>query len=85
MPGDRVVCIDEYISGPEDIPSPPKGEVLTVDRVRGEDVGFKKYDHRSPELETWFSHWHFAPVQDATEMEEDIKEVELFLLVPEPF
>ncbi len=71
MPGDRVVCIDEYIDGPDYIPSPKKGDVLTVDRVWFDEVGFEKYDYSAPVEQTWFSYWHFAPVQDATEMEEE--------------
>lgn len=77
MVGDRVVCIDEYIDGPDHIPSPQKGDVLTVDRVWHDEVGFEKYDHLAPEEQTWFIYWHFAHVQDATEMEYSESEIEL--------
>lgn len=76
MPGDRVVCVDEHIPGPETIPDPKKGEVLTVGFIRGEDVGFAKYNTEKDEC--WYSYWHFAPVQDATEIEATAEEVELF-------
>lgn len=65
-PGDRVVCIDEKIEGPAIVPSPKKGEILKVDEVDGTWLRFYKYDLG---WASFFNYWHFAPVQDATDME----------------
>ena len=73
MPGDRVVCVfDDWVL--QDGPGakcnlPKKGEVLSVDYVWNENIGFD--NHNTEGEYNWFCYWYFAPVQDATEMEEE--------------
>lgn len=76
MPGDRVVCI---VSGtwqnPEGtpMPQPKKGDVFLVESIYEYDyLMFVEIPGQS------YHYRHFAPVQDATEIEATAEEVELF-------
>jgi hypothetical protein len=72
--GDRVVCLvsswNTIFSGdPKRNSFPKKGDVLIVDDTRDNLVSFA--NHNIKGCINWFTHYSFAPVQDATDMEFD--------------
>lgn len=74
--GDRVVCINDQwhcVCGYE-YAKPRKGQCLNVAEVVDEWLGFDEFYGTRGER-AGFLYTHFAPVQDATEMESDESEV----------